>query len=231
MVRKNRNRKGPKWQNKAKSKRPLIVKHTQTIVVPQNLETIAKPPIKASSLHKLLFAPINNLKHAMFMHIIFALTYGFLITQVIYDGVNGEGYSFYRLSFSQASILFVKISFFIALLVLASWIAIYLVNKTFDNKTRLLKVYIRYAQSLSVSWILCVIMGIIALFDPGTHIGLAMVLFVLTCFGGMLTIQMDDEQNQDKKILGLIAATAVIFVLFTIFLTLFSSEFLRLFAF
>lgn len=232
MNRKNKYHKGPKWQKQAKNKRPLILKHTQTIVVQKNHETDDRTEERSSFFDKLLFSRIDNVKNAVIMHIIFALTYGFLVTQVIYDGINDEGFSFYRISFSQASGLFLKISIFIALLILGGLLAIYLVNKAFDSKARYEAIYLKLAQGLSVPWIICAIMAIIALFDPGTHIGLAMVLYVLTCFVGMMTIQINENNvDLDKKVLSLIAGMGVIFILFIVFLTMFSNEFLRLFTF
>lgn len=232
MMRKNKFHKGPKWQQKAKIKRPLIVKHPQTIVIQKTLETAEEIKEKSSLFDKFLLSQVNNVKKALIMHLVFALTYGFLITQVIYDGINDEGFSFYRISFSQASGLFLKISIFIALLIFGGVIAIYLVNKAYDDKASFEQIYIKIAKGSSVSWFICAIMAIIALFDPGTHIGLAMVLFVLTCFAGMMTIQIDaDNGDLDKKVLSLIAGTGIIFILFVVFLTMFSNEFLRLFTF
>ena len=220
--------KKPKWQINNNKKHPLIIKHTKYINNEITKENKATSELSNSyKVYDLFFSKINTFNKALIIHVSFIFIYSYLITKILYDAINSEGFSFYRLSFTQASGIFITISFFILVISLASFIILYSVNR----KNNLSKFYISFGQNIFFSMIASLLFAIfVTICNVGIINGMILIFIILIIYISCSILGMDDNKNHyDQNLLNMLILIVSIFVLISLFFGLFGSNITHLF--
>ena len=225
-------RKGPKWRVNKQNKHPLIIKHTKYInnEVIKEIKEVPTSNI-SSKVYDYLCSKINSFNKALIIHIAFIISYSYLITKILYDAINNEGFSFYRLSFTQASGVFVAICFFITVISLISFIVLYFINRKNIKDINLSKFYLNFGQNLSFSLIVSFLFALlVTISNVGIINGMILILIILTLFISNAIIGIDNKlKSYDQNLLNMLIMIMVIFALIALFINLFGNNITHLF--
>ncbi|MCI5774575.1 MAG: hypothetical protein MR210_08440 [Erysipelotrichaceae bacterium] len=214
-------RKGPKSKRGSNNKRPLIIKRTNTIVAP-NTPPLAVDDGANSSNDKILWSKLQlqSFKQALLVHVSFAILYGLLMAQVIYDMVNSQGFSIYRMSFTHASGVFVEYAFLLLITIVVFEAVIIVSLKSLEKALDVKNSYICLSSSMVMPSVILLAFVVIMIFINSLALGMAMVIIVVVLLMIMMAYQITNLPISAKnKAMAIIVMLIVLFWILAYFLS------------